>query len=123
MWITTSTSPLALLQPVEHVARRHEVGDRVLGDVAPLAEVGLAQTVADHHVERRVLGQLGDDVGADEAGPAGDEDDASRSWPPGLGHGRRGRVALDEGRELHLAAPALDEIGPDNRLDLDSPRP
>ena len=47
----------ALVEPVEHLLGGHEVADRVLGDVAPLAFVDLAQPVADHHVEFPVLGQ------------------------------------------------------------------
>lgn len=67
----------ALLKPLHHVIRHHEVADRVLGEVLPFAEVGLAQPVAGDEVQRRILGQFGDDVGTDKAGSAGDEDDAA----------------------------------------------
>ena len=67
----------ALLQPVPHLLGGHEIADGVFGEVSPLARVGPAKTVADHQVERPVLGQFGDDIGADEPGSAGDEDNAA----------------------------------------------
>ena len=45
----------------------------MLGDIAPFAKVGLAQAVADHHVEFVILRQPSNDVGPDEAGPARDK--------------------------------------------------
>ena len=81
MWTTSSTSRQRFSSQSNMSLGRHEVADRMLGDVAPLAEFRLVQAVADHDVEVAVLGQLGHDVGADEAGPAGDEGDASRVMP------------------------------------------
>ena len=72
----------AFLKPVEHVLGGNEVADWVAGQVAPLAEVGLAQAIADHHVQAPVFGEAGDDVRADEAGTAGDEDDPAGHCSP-----------------------------------------
>ncbi len=79
-----------------------------------LPRVGAAQPVADHHVEVAVVRQLGDDVGADEAGPAGDEDRSGGSWPASgaLADGGGGGMAVDEVGEPHLAALALHLVVP-----------
>ena len=67
----------ALGKPVEQLLGRDEVGDRMLGDVAPLAAGRVAQAIADHDIQLWVLAEPGDDVRTDEAGAAGDQDDAA----------------------------------------------
>ncbi len=61
----------------EQFLRMPEVGDGRFGDVAPLAEVGAFQPVADDDIPAILGAQARDDVGADEAGAAGDHDHAA----------------------------------------------
>ena len=62
------------LELFEQLLRLPEVGDRVFGDILPLAQGGVFQPVADHHVRLVPGAQPRDDVRPDEAGPAGDHD-------------------------------------------------
>ena len=64
------------LQLVEQFLRLPEVGDRVFGDIPPLAQGRRLQPVADDDVAPVLGTQTGDDVGADEARTAGDHDHA-----------------------------------------------
>src|SRR3546814_4778467 len=62
--------PFGPAQELRQLLRRDHVLDLVVGEVAPL--VALAQAVADDH-RLAALAEGGDEIGADEAGAAGDE--------------------------------------------------
>jgi hypothetical protein len=59
-------------EEIEQLLRRQDVGQLSFGDVAPL--VALAEVVAEHQVGAAARLEGGQQVGADEAGPAGDDD-------------------------------------------------
>ena len=69
------------LQLFEHLFRPPEVGDRMFGEILPLAEVGAFEAITDHDVMLPCLTKAGDNVGSDEAGAAGDHDHAACHWP------------------------------------------
>ncbi len=66
--------PVGPLQVALEIFGEHEVAEHALAQVHP-ARV-LPQPVADHEIVATLLVQGGGDVGADEAGGAGDEDHA-----------------------------------------------
>ena len=60
---------------VRQFGRSNEAAQQMLGDVPPFLPV--AQPVAKDNLPLSLFGQCGDDVGADEAGAAGDDDQVS----------------------------------------------
>ncbi len=63
------------VQPDEHLFGGHEIGDGMLGQVAPLAQLRAAQTVAYGHLVTVLLAQGRDNIRADKACAAGDQDE------------------------------------------------
>ena len=69
-------------QLFEHLFRRPEVGDRVFGQILPLAQIGRLQPVDHDNVAPPLGAQACDDVRADETGPARHYDHASDHRSP-----------------------------------------
>ena len=65
-------------QKIHQCLRRDHVFQLAFGDIAPLV-TGL-QPVADHKPRMSVLGQLSQDIGADEAGAAGNNNHGSLAY-------------------------------------------
>lgn len=70
----------AILEIGEQAFGRHDLGDLVLGEVAPL--VVALEVIADHDLVRAARAQGSGDVRADEAGPAGDDDHGLSAGAP-----------------------------------------
>ena len=97
MWTTTSTSR----QRFSSQSNMSSGGTKSpIGCLAMLRHLprSVAQPVADHHVQAAVLGQPGDDVGADEAGPAGHQVHPSGAARGRSASGGAATELLDEAR-------------------------
>ena len=70
MWMTASS--LRRIEPGHQLGRRHQIGDLMLGEVAPFGVV-VAEQVVDDDVGGARLVEARHHVRPDEAGPAGDQ--------------------------------------------------
>ena len=66
---------LAVIQPADQLAGRHDVGELALAEIAPLA--GIPERVVDDNISTSGLVQAGDQIGTDEAGSACDQQHCS----------------------------------------------
>ena len=62
---------LAAIEPADQFLGRHHVRELALAEIAPFA--GTAERVVNHDIGPPGLIEAGDQIGADETGPAGDQ--------------------------------------------------
>jgi hypothetical protein len=64
-------SEFAAIEPADQFLRRHHVRELAFAEIAPFA--GTAERIVNHNIGPPGLIEAGDQIGADEAGSAGDQ--------------------------------------------------